>query len=42
MRITPMFAWYDFWVGAFFDRTKRKLYLFPIPMIGVCIEWIKK
>lgn len=25
------FLWYDFWVGAFWDAKKRKLYLVPIP-----------
>ena len=39
MSIRPIFAWYDFWVGAFIDRSKRRLYLFPVPMIGVVIQW---
>jgi len=38
MRIRPIFAWYDFWVGAFYDRTKRRLYVFPLPMIGFYVE----
>lgn len=29
MRIKPIFAWYDLWVGAFYDRAKRRLYIFP-------------
>jgi len=39
MRIKPIFAWYDFWIGAFYDRAKRRLYIFPLPMIGFYVEW---
>ncbi len=34
MRIRLYFAWYDLWIGAYWDRAKRTLYL-GIPMIGV-------
>ena len=37
-RVTPMFAWFDLWVGAFWDQKKRALYLFPLPMLGVRVE----
>lgn len=32
-----IFAWFDFWVGLFFDNHKRSLYIFPIPMFGIKI-----
>lgn len=42
MRIRPLFAWYDLWVGAFWDRKGRKLYLLPLPCVGVVIEFGEK
>lgn len=38
MRIKPIFAWYDCWVGAYYDRSKRRLYVFPLPMLGFYVE----
>lgn len=39
MRLRPMFAWYDLWVGVFWDRKKRRLYVFPLPCVGFYVEW---
>lgn len=38
-RVSPIFAWYDAWVGAFYDRAKRRLYVFPVPCLGIVIEF---
>ncbi len=39
VKVKAIFAWYDFWVGAFYDRGKRRLYIFPVPCIGLVFEW---
>lgn len=42
MKIKLMFAWYDLWVGFFWDRKLKKLYFFPVPTIGICIQFKEK
>jgi hypothetical protein len=39
MKIYPIFAWYDLWIGLFIDAKKKRLYIFPIPCFGLVIEW---
>lgn len=31
----PFFRWYDLWIGAYWDRPQRILYVCPLPMVGV-------
>lgn len=37
--IKPIFAWYDLWIGFFWDGAKRRLYVLPLPCIGVVIQF---
>ena len=39
-RIRFIFAWYDLWIGAYWDRAARRLYLM-VPMVGVSIDFGK-
>ena len=39
MKIRPLFAWYDLWVGVFWDAPKRRLYVLPLPMCGVVFDF---
>lgn len=38
----PLFAWFDLWVGVFWDARKRKLYVFPMPMLGVVVDFTER
>ena len=38
MKVTIFFAWYDFWVGAYYDRKSRTLYICPLPMLVIKLE----
>lgn len=42
MKMKFIFAWYDLWVGAFWDGKRRRLYLFPVPTLGCWIHFRKK
>ena len=42
MRVSVFWALYDFWVGAFWDRKKRILYVCPIPTVVIKIEALAK
>lgn len=38
MKLSVFFRWYDFWVGFYWDRAARALYVCPVPMLGVRIQ----
>ncbi len=42
MKIKAFFRWYDLWIGAFIDVNKKAVYICPIPMFGIKIEYLTK
>jgi hypothetical protein len=40
MTIRPLFAWYDLWIGLYWDRARRRLYVLPLPCIGFVISFM--
>jgi hypothetical protein len=38
MKVSLFFAWYDFWVGLFYDQKKKILYICPLPCVVIKIE----
>ena len=39
MKIRPVFAWYDGFVGFYWDRRRRRLYVLPVPFVGFFLEF---
>jgi len=39
IRIKFLFAWYDMWIGAYWDRADRRLYILPLPMVGIVVQF---
>lgn len=41
MTITLSFAWYDLWIGVYIDRTRRTVYVCPVPCLVFKFQWRK-
>ena len=39
IRVEPLFAWYDLWIGLYIDIENQAAYFFPVPTLGVRISW---
>lgn len=39
MKITPFFRWYDLWIGAYVDTKDKAIYVCPLPMVGIKIQY---
>lgn len=37
IRVKPVFAWFDLWVGVFVDLKNQRVFVLPFPCIGVVI-----
>lgn len=38
-RVYLIFRWYDAWIGLYKDQKRKRLYFFPVPMIGFVFDW---
>ena len=39
MKVTPLFRWYDIYIGAYIDLPGRAVYLVPLPMVVLKVSW---
>jgi len=39
MKVKLLFAWYDLWVGLFWDKKKKWLYILPFPCLGIILKF---
>ena len=40
MKIRIFFAWYDIWIGFYWNNLVKTLYICPIPMICIRISFL--
>ena len=39
MKLKLFFAWYDLWIGAYWSKKERTLYICLVPMFGLSIQF---
>lgn len=39
IELRPIVAWYDMWIGLYWNRSSQWLYIFPIPMCGFILKF---
>ncbi len=32
-------CYYDFWIGAYYDAKKHRVYMFPVPFFGIMVDY---
>lgn len=46
MKISFFFAWYDIWIGIYYNQLDKTFYICPIPMFCIRISffdyWMKR
>lgn len=35
LTVSVFFAWYDLWIGAYWDRKEKVLYICPVPTLVI-------
>ena len=39
LKIRLFFAWFDLWIGAYWDRKKKILYVCPVPTVVLSFDF---
>lgn len=38
-KLSVAFVWYDFWIGLYYNVERRALYICPLPMLVIRLEF---
>lgn len=38
-KISFSFAWFDLWIGFYYDQRKQALYICPLPCCAIKLDW---